>query len=245
MGSAISLSNLEALEQMAEVVMPLIGETGELRLLLIDDHPLFCDAMAMTVGEIFDAPMIQTAATLKEALEQVAVALPDLIVLDLNLPDVDGVDGLIRLRVAAPDAKIVVVSSISDNRVTSSVLDAGAFGFVPKGSPRNELVRAFQIVADGEVYTPEDFIVPQGDILSQENQSIVEKLASLTPQQSVILNLICEGKLNKQIAYDLSIAETTVKAHLTAIMRKLGVQNRTQAVLLAKKVSYASLSGES
>lgn len=225
--------------------MPVVGETNELRLLLIDDHPLFCDAMAMTVGEIFDAPVIQTASTLKEALDQVARASPDLIVLDLNLPDVDGVDGLIRMRLAAPDAKIVVVSSLSDNRVTQSVLDAGAFGFVPKGSPRDELVRAFQLVADGKIYTPEDYVVPQEDFLSQENQMIVEKLASLTPQQSVILNSICEGKLNKQIAFDLSIAETTVKAHLTAIMRKLGVQNRTQAVLLAKKVSYAALSGES
>lgn len=223
--------------------MPSFGETSELRLLLIDDHPLFCDAMAMTVGEIFDAPRIQTAATLKDALKRVAETLPDLIVLDLNLPDVDGVDGLIRLRLAAPDAKIIVVSSISDNRVTSSVLDSGAVGFVPKGSPRDELVRAFQLIATGHIYTPEDFVVPQADFLSQENQTIVEKLASLTPQQSVILNLICEGKLNKQIAYDLSIAETTVKAHLTAIMRKLGVQNRTQAVLLAKKVSYASLTG--
>jgi len=198
----------------------------------------------MTVGEIFDAPLIQTAATRKEALRRVSDTPPDLIVLDLNLPDVDGVDGLIRLRSAVPDAKIVVVSSISDNRVTSSVLDSGAVGFVPKGSPREELVRAFQIVADGEIYTPEDFVAPQGDFLSQEKQEVVEKLSSLTPQQSVILNLICEGKLNKQIAYDLSIAETTVKAHLTAIMRKLGVQNRTQAVLLAKKVSYVSLTGE-
>ena len=222
--------------------MPQHSGAAELRILLIDDHPLFCDAMAMTVGEIFDNPPIQTAATLKESLELIGHVPPQFIVLDLNLPDVDGIDGLIRLRAVAPDAKIVVVSSISDNRVTTSVLDAGAVGFVPKGSPREELVRAFQAIADGEIYTPEDFVVPTDDRLNQESQQIVDKLKSLTPQQATILNLICEGKLNKQIAYDLSIAETTVKAHLTAIMRKLGVQNRTQAVLLAKKVSYASLS---
>ncbi|WP_245848183.1 response regulator [Actibacterium ureilyticum] len=216
--------------------------TAELRILLIDDHPLFCDAMAMTVGEIFDNPRVATASTLKESLDMVGPVDPDLVVLDLNLPDVDGVDGLIRLRAAAPDAKIVVVSSLSDNRVTTSVLDSGAVGFVPKSSPRDELVRAFQAIADGEIYTPDDFIAPQNNRLNQESQQIVEKLKSLTPQQATILNLICEGKLNKQIAFDLSIAETTVKAHLTAIMRKLGVQNRTQAVLLAKKVSYDSLS---
>jgi len=216
---------------------------SELRLLLVDDHPLFCDAMAMTVRDIFHNPSIQTATTLKQALGMVGPISPDIIVLDLHLPDVEGIDGLIRLKQAAPEAKIVVVSSIEENRITSSVLQAGAAGFVPKGSPRRELVHAFQMIAQGEIYTPNDFVEPEHDYLKQENHVVLEKLARLTPQQANILDLICDGKLNKQIAYELSIAESTVKAHLTAIMRKLGVQNRTQAVLLAKKVSYSALSG--
>jgi len=227
---------------MSEINLEKLGKGPGTRLLLIDDHPLFCDAMAMTVGEIFPDPDIQTASTLTEALEKLSHTLPDLIVLDLNLPDVEGVDGLVRLRSVVPDIKIVVVSSLSDNRVTSAVIEAGASGFVPKNSPRAELIAAFQKIVDGEIYTPDEFVAPNSGTLGQEQRSVLKRLESLTPQQSRILSLIGEGKLNKQIAFELAIAETTVKAHLTAILRKLGVQNRTQAVLLANKVSYFALS---
>lgn len=219
-----------------------MGKQSATRLLLVDDHPLFCDAMAMTVGEIFPDPEIHTASTLTEALDTLAFSLPDVVVLDLNLPDVEGIDGLLRVRNLAPDSKIVVVSSLSDNRVIAAVLEAGAAGFVPKNSPRAELIEAFQQIVDGETYTPADFVAPQNGSLDSQQQSALERLESLTPQQSRILALISEGKLNKQIAFELAIAETTVKAHLTAILRKLGVQNRTQAVLLANKVSYFALS---
>lgn len=227
---------------MSEIKLGKLGKDSSTRLLLIDDHPLFCDAMAMTVGEIFPDPDIQTASTLGEALDKLSGSQPDLIVLDLNLPDVEGLDGLVRLRNLVPDIKIVVVSSLSDNRVTSAVVEAGASGFVPKNSPRAELIDAFQKIVDGEIYTPDEFVAPNNNSLDQEQSSVLKRLESLTPQQSRILALIGEGKLNKQIAFELSIAETTVKAHLTAILRKLGVQNRTQAVLLANKVSYFALS---
>lgn len=218
-------------------------EVANMRILLVDDHPLFCDAMAMTVSEIFCDPEITTATTLLEALEALTSHNKfELIVLDLNLPDVDGIDGLIRLRTVSPQSKIVVVSSLSENRITASVLEAGAMGFVAKNSSRNVLLGAFRKVTDGEIYTPSDFHKPVKTAMDEEYHQIMRRLKSLTPQQANILALICEGKLNKQIAYELSIVETTVKAHLTAILRKLGVQNRTQAVLFAKKVSYASIS---
>lgn len=212
-----------------------------LRILLVEDHPLFSDALAMTMSEIFANPHIQTASNLSRSLRYLDPEPPDFVVLDLNLPDVDGIEGLVRIKKIAPSSKIVVVSSTSDNRVTSHVIRAGASGFVPKDSPREELIRAFQLVADGNIYTPEDYVKPQDDKLDHEDQEILKKLKSLTPQQATILTLICRGKLNKQIAFDLSIAETTVKAHLTAIMRKLGVRNRIQAALLANQVNFATL----
>ena len=215
------------------------------RLLLIDDHPLFCDAMAMTVSEIFANPEIHTASSLNNALAELqGFANPDIIVLDLNLPDVDGLEGLVRLKTVTPNSKVAVVSSLSDNRIIASVMAAGAAGFVPKESARAELIRAFSIIADGGTYTPADFVAPEKQFNPQDHASIMSRLETLTPQQARILELICEGKLNKQIAFDLSIVETTVKAHLTAILRKLAVQNRTQAVLLAKKVSFTSLTND-
>lgn len=224
-----------------EVTMPMNENFENLHILLVEDHPLFSDALAMTMSEIFVSPHIQTAANLSQSLRYLEPDPPDFVVLDLNLPDVDGIEGLVKIKKLAPESKVVVVSSISDNRITNHVICAGANGFVPKDSPREELIRAFQSVADGNIYTPEDYVTPQDDKLDHENHEILEKLKSLTPQQTTILALICRGKLNKQIAFDLSIAETTVKAHLTAIMRKLGVRNRIQAALLANRVNFATL----
>jgi len=222
-------------------MVPMNVSFENLRILLVEDHPLFSDALALTMSEIFDSPQIQTASNLARSLPYLSPEPPDFVVLDLNLPDVDGIEGLVRIKKIAPDSKVVVVSSISDNRVTSHVIRAGACGFVPKDSPRQELIRAFQSIAEGNIYTPEDYVAPQDDSVDHEDQAILEKLKSLTPQQATILTLICRGKLNKQIAFDLSIAETTVKAHLTAIMRKLGVRNRIQAALLANQVNFSTL----
>ena len=162
--------------------------------------------------------------------------------LDLNLPDVNGFDGLIRLKAAAPTIPVIVVSSMADNRMISSAMRAGANGFVPKHSQRDVFRTAFETVARGQTFLPEGFVeVKDPSTPATNREAALSRLATLTNQQSRILQLICEGKLNKQIAYDLSIAETTVKAHVTAIMRKLGVQSRTQAVLIANEASFASL----
>jgi len=163
---------------------------------------------------------------------------PDAVMLDLNLPDVDGLDGLLRLKAAA-NAPIIVVSSLADNRVVSQVIRAGAAGYVPKHSQRDVFRTAFEALHRGETFLPEGCVLMEAE--AEDTDDAVSRLATLTNQQARILQLICEGKLNKQIAYDLSIAETTVKAHVTAIMRKLGVQSRTQAVLIAKQASFANV----
>jgi DNA-binding NarL/FixJ family response regulator len=209
--------------------------------LVVDDHPLFCDALTLTLTSIGEFDSVATAGTLQEALDRVETHGADFIVLDLNLPDVNGLDGLVRLRKAVPDAAILIASSMADNRMISHALKAGANGFVPKHSQRAVFSRAYGAMAGGETFLPEGYIDPEGGLSDAGPLDAVERLATLTNQQSRILSLICEGKLNKQIAYELSIAETTVKAHVTAIMRKLGVHSRTQAVLIAQKASFSQV----
>ncbi|APG47599.1 response regulator transcription factor [Phaeobacter porticola] len=206
--------------------------------LIVEDHPLFCDALAMTLRATVGISSIATASSLEAATVEITEnPAPDVVVLDLNLPDVQGLDGLVRLHTATP-APILVVSSMADNRIISAAIHAGAAGFVPKHSQREIYASAFEAIARDIPFVP-----PGYDLLQQDTDvnDAASRLSKLTNQQGRILQLICEGKLNKQIAYDLSIAETTVKAHVTAIMRKLGVQSRTQAVLIAKETSFANV----
>ncbi len=209
--------------------------------LVVDDHPLFCDALAITLRAVAGVGRTEVADSLAAALDRLGgEAGVDLVVLDLHLPDVSGLEGLVRLRAAARGAPVVVVSSLADPRVIASCLQAGAAGFIPKHSPREVFRDALARVAEGQVF------VPPGVALAAEPPpgapaEALARLALLTRQQARILELICEGKLNKQIAFDLAIADATVKAHVTAIMRKLGVQTRTQAVLLARQASFSSI----
>ncbi|WP_425511106.1 response regulator [Yoonia ponticola] len=206
--------------------------------LIIDDHPLFCDALELTLSALDDFTEVVTADCLEAGLKVLAdkgPSGPALVLLDLNLPDVSGLDGLIRIKRAADKAPVVIVSSMTDNAIINGAIAAGASGFVPKHSGRAVFKDALAEIASGGVYKPAGFVESaKGDDLER----VLVRLSSLTNQQGRILELICEGKLNKQIAFDLSIAEGTVKAHVTAIMRKLGVQRRTQAVLVAQEAKF-------
>lgn len=208
--------------------------------LVIDDHPLFCDALALTLHGLMGVERVDTAHTLTDALAQIeAGILPDITLLDLDLPDVEGLEGLLRLRAAAPEVPVLVVSSMTDARLIEAALAAGAAGFVPKHSGREAFRTAFQTLAAGGHHLPDGYDAPIG--AGDPAADALGRLAQLTRQQGRILDLLCQGRLNKQIAWELAIAETTVKAHVTAIMRKLGVQSRTQAVLLAHQARFATL----
>ena len=218
------------------------AETRFARVLIVDDHPLFCDALALTMRALAGVDEVETANTLGAALARMESGQgADLVLLDLDLPDVEGLEGLLRLRTVAPEVPVLVVSSMTDPRLIEAAFAAGAMGFVPKHSGREAFRAALSVLARGERYLPDGF-VPSSQAC--EMSDAVARLAQLTRQQARILELLCQGKLNKQIAWELSIAETTVKAHVTAIMRKLVVQSRTQAVLIAQNARFSTIASE-
>ena len=197
----------------------------------------------MTLRFALDIRAVEIAATFSEATNWLSQGNEaDLILLDLKLPDIDGLDGLVQLKRIAKDVPIIVVSAIADDRIVASVMACGASGYIPKYSPRSVFVDAIGKVWSGGDYAPATY-EPQGSKrqLTSDELHATQLLAHLTPQQARVLSLVGLGKLNKQIAHELGITENTVKAHLTAIMRKLNVQNRMQAVLVAQNARFAAI----
>jgi DNA-binding NarL/FixJ family response regulator len=210
--------------------------------LVIDDHPLFCDALSMTLRSFDDRTQVATANSLADGVAVLEGGVsPDIVLLDLNLPDVDGTDGLARLRARLSDTPIVVISSYDDDSVVSRVLRSGAVGFISKKSGGSELEAALRQIWNGETCVPAGYRAVAEASEDEAPEDAVARMKLLTPQQLRILMLVSDGRLNKQIAGDLSIAETTVKAHLTVIMRKLKVQSRTQAALIAQRAQMGSV----
>lgn len=207
--------------------------------LVVDDHPLFCKALTMTLRAMLGLADVRTASTLSETLETLEGWAPDVVLLDLNLPDVQGFDGLLRLVRTRPDLPVLIVSSMSEERFITSALQAGAQGFVPKHSEPDMIKEALDALANGDIWTPPDY-TPSAEAAGTPND-VLARLSELTLHQARILRLVCDGMLNKQIAHELSITESTVKAHMTAIMRKMRVHSRTQAVLVAQQANFSQL----
>jgi DNA-binding NarL/FixJ family response regulator len=168
------------------------------------------------------------------------------VLLDLNMPGAHGFSGLVFMRGQYPGLPVVVVSGSEDLQVMRRAIDYGASGFIPKSAPLPEIVNAIQSVLDGDVWLPSG-VAEKLERMQGEASDFSERLATLTPQQFRVLGMLAEGMLNKQIAYDLDVSEATVKAHITAVFRKLGVRNRTQAVIAIQQMELdpadTSLSG--
>ncbi|QHQ37457.1 response regulator [Algicella marina] len=208
--------------------------------LVIDDHPLYCDALASSLERIYDARSIKKANSLNEGLKLVGARFsPDLVILDLRLPDVTGLSGFLKIKDKLPDVPVLVISAESSTEAIQAMMSAGAAGFVTKDSSHKVLQEALMTIREGRKYLPAQYSSsarPTPEEMSA--QEIAQRIADLTPQQSRIMRLICAGKPNKQIAYELSLAEATVKAHITALLRRLGVNNRTQAAVLVRSASF-------
>ncbi|ARJ70727.1 response regulator transcription factor [Paracoccus contaminans] len=203
-------------------------------ILIVDDHPLMCDALALTLTISFGRKLVRTARSLAAALEQIRLhGPPDAVILDLNLPDARGAEGIVTLRRQLPDVPITMISADLENTMISAAMAAGAQGYVSKSLGREALVDSLRRMWAGERVTPEGYEPQAGGTGDAARAELARRFATLTPQQMKILRLICQGKANKEISYELSIAEATVKTHITAIMSKINARRRTQAVLLA------------
>lgn len=204
------------------------------KILVADDHPLFREALRLALGRAVPGATIveaDTVTALLDAAERHPEA--DLLLLDLNMPGAQGFSALVQMRAHYPSLPVVIISANEDPTVIRRSVAHGAAGFVPKSSTVEEMVEALQTVLDGDVWVPES-VDMDGPALEGGEADIASRLASLTPQQFRVLTMLSAGLLNKQIAYELGVSEATVKAHMTAIMQKLGATNRTQAVVLAQ-----------
>ena len=205
-------------------------------ILIADDHPLFRSALqqALNMGLGSDARLVE-AASIAELEELLNTKRDwDLVLLDLNMPGAYGFSGLVLLRGQYPQIPVVMVSAQEEAAVVQRSREFGASGFIPKSSPLETIQDAVRAVLDGDVWWPPQ--LAEATAMSEELRAASEGLASLTPQQFRVLTMVCEGLLNKQIAYELNVSEATVKAHVTAIFRKLGVRTRTQAALLLQQM---------
>jgi len=205
--------------------------------LIADDHPLFRDALQRAVLAALPAAQVYTADSVDALLVLVeGHADADLLLLDLHMPGARGYSALAHIRGQYPGLPIIVVSGHEESQVAHRAIAHGASGYIPKSAPVDQIVRAIHAVLDGDAWLPPQMI-GNGGALDPSEEDIAARVASLTPQQFRVLNMIAEGLLNKQIAYDLGVSEATVKAHMTAIMRKLGVSNRTQVALAASHLA--------
>lgn len=211
------------------------------KILVVDDHPLFREALGNSIRQAFGEAEILEASTISGSVEVIKDNSDiDLVLLDLSLPGTTGFGGLLTLRTQFPKLPVVVVSGMDDRQIVAEALSYGVVGFIPKSAPELMLKDAILETLAGGVFLPPNYQpIEDGEGEAGSSDSdLAKRLASLTPQQFRVLQMLSEGKLNKQIAYELDVGETTVKAHVSAILRKLKVFSRTQAVIKAREVEF-------
>lgn len=205
------------------------------RFVIADDHPLFRGALRAAILGAFEGADISEAGSIDALVAEIErIPEMDLILLDLAMPGVRGYSGLLLLRAQYPGIPVVVVSAHEESSVVRRCMGFGASGFIPKTTDVETMRTAIRVVLAGGTWTPPDLDLETSP--DDENAALVRRLAMLTPQQVRVLMMLSDGLLNKQIAYELNVSEATVKAHVSAILQKLGVDSRTQAVIAASRI---------
>lgn len=218
-------------------------ETASSRIIIADDHPLVRGALHQAVrGAVSGSDIIECADL--DDLRKSLAANPnvDLVMLDLAMPGVRGFSGLLYLRAEFPGVPVVVVSANTDRDIMRRCIDFGASGFIPKTTDMDTMRHAIRTVLAGDTWTPPD--VDLRTPADSQTADIVRRLSTLTPQQMRVLMMLSEGLLNKQIAFELTVSEATVKAHVSAILMKLNVESRTQAVIAASRIEATGTTSE-
>jgi DNA-binding NarL/FixJ family response regulator len=202
--------------------------------LIVDDHPLFLEALQSALEHGFPGARIDVADSIGGARRKLGCDCFNLVLLDLRMPDAQGFEGLAQVRSDCPKTPLAVISSASGPDIVSKVKSIGADGFINKGQRRQDILKCVSSLLNGARSFPAMSDVPKP--AATQAEGVIERLKQLTPQQFKVLTRVCEAKLNKQIAFELGVTETTIKAHITLIFKKLGVHSRTQAVLLMQRI---------
>lgn len=208
--------------------------------LVVDDHPMFREALQSALQHAYPESTILEASTIQSTLQLVEEngSSIDLALLDLSMPDVSGFEGLLNIRACNPKLPIAIVSGMEESHIIAEALSYGVAGFIPKSTSTKELIAAIQEIMLGNVYIPSNYNEP---VEASNHAEFIARLQSLTPQQVRVLRMLQKGMLNKQIGFELTIGETTVKAHVSEVLRKLGVYSRTQAVIEVNKIGFNAL----
>lgn len=203
-------------------------------ILIGDDHPLVQSALEGALTQVIPGLKVLSAGTLDEVADVIRAAEEplDLVLLDLNMPGSIGFTGLFLLQAEFPTVPVAILSAEQDPVTVQRALAYGASGYIPKSIDLRQMAKAIVLILNGEIWSPYPL-----DLTADSDDDTPRRFASLTPQQLRILARLVEGKLNKQIAAELNVAEQTIKVHVSTILRKLGVTTRTQAAILAERLT--------
>jgi DNA-binding NarL/FixJ family response regulator len=205
-----------------------------MQFIIADDHPLFRTAMTHTLQQRFGGAQIWEVGSLPELLGLLKTGIEvDLLLLDIHIPDAHGFTGLVQVSEYFPEVPVMIVSGNDNPSVIHKAVALGASGFLPKSASNEDITTAIDAVIQGQVWIPANLPAAAAEL---GEELTAQRIASLTPQQLRVLTMIGEGLYNKQIASELSVTDATVRAHVTEILRKLVVTNRTQAVIFFNRV---------
>lgn len=214
-----------------------------MQFIIADDHPLFRGALRQVLSSLPEEATIIEVGDFDAAKKLVADGGDiDLLLLDLTMPGGTGLSGLVTLKALEPALPIIIVSATDDAATIRHAIELGASGFISKSASMETIGEAVHAVLAGDIWTPSDIDIDEAR--DPEIETLIAKIRTLTPQQTRVLTMLAEGLLNKQIAYELNVSEATVKAHVSAVLQKLGVDSRTQAVILLSRIGSDALTIE-
>lgn len=232
------LSSLEHCQRLPDSngIHSITRENMSARVIIADDHPLFRAAMQHAIQSVLGSDILEAAdfpntLALLESNNSI-----ELVFLDLNMPGNQGLTGLSTIRNNFPGVLVIMVSAEENPAIIRRAMDFGASGYIPKSAPLDLIAEAVQQVLDGEQWLPEDIKPLIDNTDNEQDKCFARKLEQLTPHQFKVLKLLADGLLNKQIAFELNVQETTIKQHVSAILRKLEVINRTQAGVVFRQI---------